>query len=308
MKIKDLIGAHDNLVAGPFLGEFGWELMQWQGYVRWLSQFYKSTTVYGRAGSEYFYEDFASEFIIVNEKSWDTDNYELHGYDYSAWADGIKNSDLLLANNECHELKDKYLQKFVKFGEENLELHFDLIIHARNIPKLAGNKTKSGRNWPLEYWDRLCDSLSEFSIAAVGVPELSYAPPGVKDLRGIGTSQLCSILASSSVCLGPSSGLMHLASLCGIPHIVWTSSEYTWGFGGTPYRYMRGWNPFATPVLVVTEGGLMPPPELIRKKTVDFLLSPHIELSPKSAVEEIGAADLRKRNSNLRKLKNFVIR
>jgi hypothetical protein len=307
MEIKNLIGTNDHLVAGPFLGEFGWELMQWQGYVRWMSQFYSKTTVYGRAGSSYFYEDFASEYVVVHEKSWDTDNYELHGYDYSAWAKGIKGADILLANNECHTLRDRFLQKFIKFGTERTRKGFDVVIHARNIPKLDGNKSKSDRNWSLAYWDQLCESLEGLSIAAVGVPELSYAPPNVEDLRGIPTSELCSVLENSGVCLWPSSGLMHLASLCGTPHLVWTSAEYTWGFGGTPYRYLRGWNPFATPVLVVTDGGLTPSPEFIKEKLLDFLKSPRIEISPSNIIDNISDADFSKRKSKIRKIKRFLV-
>ena len=63
---------------------------------------------------------------------------------------------------------------------------------------LKGNKKKSLRNWPnRKSWDSLCESLEHLKIASVGIKELSYAPQGTDDLRGIGTEELCSILASS---------------------------------------------------------------------------------------------------------------
>jgi hypothetical protein len=75
--LDDFKGDSDYLIAGPFLGEFGWELMQWQGYIRQLSKFYKHTIVYGRPSSSYFYKDFVSEFRELNVSSWDTDAYIL---------------------------------------------------------------------------------------------------------------------------------------------------------------------------------------------------------------------------------------
>lgn len=245
--------------------------MQWQGFVRHLSRFYKTTVVYGRKSSEYFYRDFASEFHAVEIDSWDTDFYEVYRFDYQKWAEPFQSCDLLLANNDCHALRDTFNQEFIKFGRPSLGRSYDVVIHARAIPNLEGNKAKSSRNWPTGHWDELCRSLKGFKIAAVGIPELSYLPEGVVDLRGIDTESLCSVLASSRACVGPSSGVMHLATLCGTPHVVWTSRDFTWGFGGTAYRYTRSWNPFATPAVVLTEMGIMPSAEYVRENIIKIL-------------------------------------
>src|SRR5689334_9170193 len=53
----------ETLFAGPFLGEFGWELMSWQGFVRKLSRGYRRTVVYCPRGREALYADFAAEII-----------------------------------------------------------------------------------------------------------------------------------------------------------------------------------------------------------------------------------------------------
>src|ERR1039457_5373820 len=45
------------LIAGPFVGEFGSELMTWQAYVRKLRQNYRQTYVITFPGREYLYED-----------------------------------------------------------------------------------------------------------------------------------------------------------------------------------------------------------------------------------------------------------
>ncbi len=259
--------------------------MQWQGYLRQMSKFYKHVIVYGRSTSAYLYKDFASEFRAMDVSSWDTDAYLLRDFDYLKWANQFKGQDILIADNRCKELSSIMHQDFISYGakkkanEYDLIIHardipflkgnkkkslrnwsinawdqlcsalpqlkiasvgiqelsyapkgtddlkkaneYDLIIHARNIPFLKGNKKKSLRNWSINAWDQLCSALPQLKIASVGIQELSYAPKGTDDLRGISTEQLCSILASSKCCVGPSSGLMHLALryFCNQAHI-----------------------------------------------------------------------------------------
>src|SRR5215469_14409239 len=45
-----------NLFAGPFVGEFGFELMQWQGFVRARRRFYEEVHVLTYPGRDYLYE------------------------------------------------------------------------------------------------------------------------------------------------------------------------------------------------------------------------------------------------------------
>ena len=104
LSLEKLKGESDCLIAGPFLGEFGWELMQWQGYIRQLSKFYKHVIVYGRPSSAFLYKDFVSEFIEMNISSWDTDAYLLRDFNYSEWAAQFKEQDILIADNSCKEL------------------------------------------------------------------------------------------------------------------------------------------------------------------------------------------------------------
>ena len=57
--------SNNNLIAGPWWGEFGHELFAWQAYVRSLSRFYEKTHVICRESSSYLYEDFASDFTFI---------------------------------------------------------------------------------------------------------------------------------------------------------------------------------------------------------------------------------------------------
>ena len=272
LSLDDFRGDSDTLIAGPFLGEFGWELMQWQGYIRYISKFYKHVIVYGRSSSAYLYKDFVSEFKEMNINSWDADAYVLKDFNYIEWAKQFPSKDIIIADNRCKELQGLMQQEFIRFGEIKKENEFDLIIHARNIPKGVGKKKKILRNWPTSSWDNLCESISHLKIAAVGIKELSYAPKGVVDLRGISTDKLCSVLASSKCCVGPSSGLIHLASLCETPHLVWTSEHNgSKRFGGVSYRYERSWNPLATEVKIINNEGDQPSFKYVQNEILNYL-------------------------------------
>ena len=53
------------LVAGPWIGEFGWELFGWQGYIRAISKNYVRTICISRPGHGVLYTDFA-EFVAFD--------------------------------------------------------------------------------------------------------------------------------------------------------------------------------------------------------------------------------------------------
>ena len=54
-----------HLLAGPWVGEFGWELFVWQAYIRSLSEIYDETYVICRKSSEPLYKDFTDKFINI---------------------------------------------------------------------------------------------------------------------------------------------------------------------------------------------------------------------------------------------------
>ena len=45
------------LIAGPWSGEFGWELFAWQAYIRSLSKYFEKTTIICRENSQYLYSN-----------------------------------------------------------------------------------------------------------------------------------------------------------------------------------------------------------------------------------------------------------
>jgi len=139
-------------------------------------------------------------------------------------------------------------QKFIKFGQATATPQFDILCHARATKKHG----HGDYNWPLPNWEQLISKLERYRIGSIGTEDGAYHIPGTADLRGLKLKALCDILASSRILVGPSSGPMHLGSLCGTPHIVWS------GVKKSKSRYEIEWNPFCTPVRMLMKWGWQP--------------------------------------------------
>lgn len=249
------------LFAGPWVGEFGWEIMRWQGFIRKMSHKYDEVIVSSRPGHEYLYKDFATQFIPLNAKGM-TDCQFCYGYNYNNFHRDYINEDagdvyqpvirLLYKDEEnpkgWHGTND---QEFIKFGMKT-EVGYDVLYHIRATTKCASGN----RNWSVNNWRRLSKKLLQhgLKIACVGSKTASSMIVGFDDLRGIPLEELCNVMASSKVIVGPSSGPMHLASLCGLHHVVLT-------FEGNYNRYKTDWNPLHTTSDILIDENWNPPVE-----------------------------------------------
>ena len=63
------------LLAGPWIGEFGWELFCWQAFVRKQSRKFDKTIVISRPGNKFIYEDFADEYVEFDPKGTKTEGW-----------------------------------------------------------------------------------------------------------------------------------------------------------------------------------------------------------------------------------------
>lgn len=242
------------LLAGPWLGEFGWELMRWQAHVRKIAatKDYDMVICIVRAGHEFLYLDFASEFIFVDTEG------DRNGWRCNEQAPKIS-SDIIgkYEGNHIDKLEPFAVnfedQEFVKYDVSSI-YKYDLLFHCRSTVKMNTDH----RNWPVERWEKLRDSFPNLKIACVGSKEESAAIDGVDDLRGCSLSKLAAVCNNAKLMIGPSSGPMHFASLCGCPHVVFTDDKNC--FHGRPnrYRYEKGWNPFGTKAIVLDEEGWRP--------------------------------------------------
>lgn len=237
------------LVAGPWVGEFGWELMSWQAHLRKMAKHYDHVTVIAPSVSSHLYEDFCDDYIghsIVCMKD--------------CWSIRQPNPFVTALNKAASKLEgDRFVpfglvpvsnQDFIKFGTRFDTNSYDVVIHARDLK----NKDSS-RSWSFEKWNELVEKLvsEDFKVAAIGTEAWSF--DYCEDLRASSLKTTCDIIASSRIVVGPSSGPMHLASLCGTKHLVWTDARYYSAIKAcNKDRYEKIWNPLNTKCKVLETG------------------------------------------------------
>lgn len=253
----------ETLIAGPYTGEFGWELMEWQGYVRKLRKNYKRTIVISYINSRYLYENcefFAHGLslkesgyaygIFSNEKNKKiiqdcVKYYRLDGYD-------------LFAPYMLNRLTRFFIggQSFVKFYEPPIgNKTFDLAFHFRDFERADG----SVKNYPKEDVDCIVKECAGMglNVCFIGYPKLAYCPMGYEDMRSENLADAVSAICSSKIVVGGSSAPMHLASLCNKPIVAWIGPPVT------ADRYFTNWNPFKSKVYLVTDQTFRPEKDLV---------------------------------------------
>jgi hypothetical protein len=133
---------------------------------------------------------------------------------------------------------------FIRFGNQ-LESGYDIVLHVRN--RLDG--VHHNNLYSIPNWNKLINRLRDAGytkLVAIGTKRQALPLDGVDDLRDAPLQHVMDVIRSARMAIGPSSGPLHLASLCGTPHIVW---------GEPPKdRFETIWNPFKTPVTVLVTG------------------------------------------------------
>lgn len=259
------------LIAGPWVGEFGWELFAWQAYVRALSYHYDKTYIICRENSQYLYKDFAHEFIFKSPVGNWSDSYFMHNVDAGSLLKEclrenrnlidentsvflprrIGNPPLTSPAQTIHLAGREIMPKYISYGKSTLR-EYNYIFHMRN------RKLRAEDNWSADNWKKLRDLFLRDgkSIACIGTMGESLCIEGVADLRGISLELICNVLKNAECIFGPSSGPIHLASLCECPHFVWSKPA-------NKDRYLNTWNPLSTPVRFDSKYLWHPPPEYV---------------------------------------------
>lgn len=242
------------LFAGPYVGEFGYELMTWQAGVRKMARQFKRRVISCRESSAALYQDFATDFIFTGESVERCAR---------RCADDIGKE----AKREIKRRKrpgDEWIDarhlgdgKFIRYGKNDPEKGFDIVYHARMTPKSKLGNLSLERNWPKRKWESLADRVydrTNWTVCWIGLSSEAIWVEG----RGVNMldaplDQVMDVLASSRLIVGPSSGPMHLAALCGCPSLVWCRVNGNVPPRGTTLgeRYRTKWNPFRTPVSLI---------------------------------------------------------
>ena len=248
------------LFAGPFVGELGWELFGWQSYLRKLAEGFDNVIISSRPDREYLYSDFCTRFVPNVPMSENCAGWTCFGYSYRGGLHEKYNPDYFLYFDK-DEVGSRFIkgkeQKFFKYGNKLPERKYDLAIHARNITDRQGFGNK--RNWDIKRWESLIKDINEkgYKIASIGTKKHAAHIKGTSDCRNLNLEDLADVLSNSIMIIGPSSGPMHFATLCGCPQLVWTSNKAGIGKGNLE-KYKKNWNPFNTKTRVYFEEGWHP--------------------------------------------------
>jgi len=258
------------LFAGPWIGEFGWELMNWQAFLRHLRPRYERMIVSCPKGNEALYDDFCDEFVP----------HDINGTSNCHMAFRLRNRSelrrvLALIPRDADYLQPRrYIppqhQAFIRYGHPDASISRDVLVHARGKP------SSSGRNWSREHWHRLIDSLrlNGLSVGCIGRKGATLDLEEASDFRDLPLAKTLDMLASARLVVGPSSGPLHLASLCGTPHLVWTDrATYSMGMSSRE-KYESWWNPLKTEVVVMDSDGFNPSPDLVIAQVRRFFPGP----------------------------------
>jgi len=276
----------NNLIAGPWVGEFGWELMGWHAYLRGLSKFYNVICL-GPEASRYFYLDFCTKYIPVErkeicEKFGSIDMYSCQNINLEMMQNIVlkkasqylnKHSiwlppSVLVTSKGCHyhhhseelKLHKKNINPVYNvFGneKENIDLENKncYIFHARNRSDIRPEDNWSYENW-VNLKELILKSDPSANICSIGKKNSAMLIEGTKDLRNEKLKNVCSLLRESKALFGPSSGAMHLGSQCNAKLVVWSKEN-------NKNRYCEWWNPHNTPTLFLGKYKWHPPADYV---------------------------------------------
>jgi hypothetical protein len=256
------------LFAGFWIGELGWELMNWQGYVRHKAKDYDEVIIGCKPGHEYIYSDFATDYVLF-DYDLDEGNQWLNipttireaaikAKKYSG-CDCVLNpqtmwSDIRSANVDY--LLKLQPQKFVRYGRQVYDFPYDILIHARN----RKNWDYSFRNWDATHALALVYMLKNdgYKIASIGTKQQAHHIEGTNDLRDERLENLVSIMNNAKLIISPISAPIHLASLCGLQQMTWATKQ------DHEIRVKDWWNVFNTAVDCITS------PDIIWRQRIQW--------------------------------------
>ncbi len=255
----------NKLIAGYFIGEFGWELMRWQAIIRHIAKNYDKVIIGCERDKAFLYEDFATDFKYFDDLGINIESRNMWMANHTVYEMEHEEKDAFIApiREICLD-NGNYHQNFIKWGKKDKNLYYDLLLHARSTK----NFNTAYRNWAPVCWDRIVDEYRRMRIASVGSLDGADYIKGTDDLRGTPLKALADTMASSNMIIGPSSGTMHFASLCGLKHIVWSDLKDR-GLYNNRDRFDFMWNPFATEFNFIPSW--QPEPETVIKECNKWL-------------------------------------
>lgn len=252
------------LVVPPYVGEFGWELMNWQARVRWVVERCTARRViaFGDPGKRRLYEGprvehaalelgdmpgAASDDRRMDGKTrpmararlrraiWRRLRVELARMDLCGAADVAPPRDVALLSpgyaGRMWPTSDAQ-QSFVSLRDALAagQMTTDVVL----VPRIRQHAPE--RSHAIEWWNELENCLTARGLRVARAPMTLDAA--------------IAVLSRCRLAAGGSTGGLHLASLCECPHYVWGDGDAQrwtdWGMSNRQ-RYETLWNPLGTP-------------------------------------------------------------
>ena len=260
------------LVAGPYVGEFGHELMDWQAWVRAQIPRHDEVHVITYPGRDFLYPGCKVHYHDVKLETAGYKHGRFPPKELEAMARkkavelGLKNYDLMTALNVCTSYHQRFLlpAKFELLGEPAApEKMRDVAFHFRQVKKEGPDQT---RNYPLEFCDRVVELCRQRSLNffCIGHPRYAYCPAGVEDRRSEDLAASVAAIRSARLLAGELSGPMHLAQLSGTAILIWADGQWR-------LDNCERWNVFHVPTYIVANDTHRPEPERVGEKIVAAL-------------------------------------
>lgn len=260
------------LYCKSWIGEFGFELNAWNPILRAEAKKYDFVIVSAPKNSQYLYE-FADLFIPL----------DAYGYSFEE-GDCTSPLPILQKVDKVDIITPKDIFKFNIVGKDDWQNRFEKtyrilgeqeppknkidIMYSFRPPKIYKETGQEvpGKHYPIEKAEQTVKLLKKLglSIGCYGGKENFYFE-STEDLREIPLDETCTLLRHAKIAIGPSSGTIHLASLCQCPHITWLCR----GHPCLKQRYLVNWNPFHTKCKFLDSK--MPTPEMILLETKKML-------------------------------------
>ncbi len=269
--VRQLIRPGRKLIAGPYVGEFGWELMQWQGYVRARRRHYEQVHVISYPGRDYLYEGCRVHYHDIPLHSAGhrygtlTLRQSCEMAEAKARELGWESYDVFSPHLLCTQYHKRLIgrQEFRLFEEPPLPgVLRDVAFHFRRVEKPGEH--------PKNYTHDLAATLVEecvrqdISVICIGHPDYAFCPDGAEDRRTVGLQETVRAISSVRLVAGANSGPMHLANLCGKPTALWAHSQDS-------IDYSLRWNPFRVPIFIVANDTHLPSPGRVCAQVIGAL-------------------------------------
>lgn len=267
------------LLVGPYPGEFGWELCLFNPIARARALDFEHVTVMAPASSRYLYE-FADAFVSIEVEPGTSDFMDgalvdASVPDRSLFAEVLA-PERAMVGRELASFGKPYpgpestpWKRWRSLAPEPAPegVHSrPQVVCAFRPPKVLGARVHTDKAYPEEHCAELVLGLLKrgVSVACLGGRD-NYSPRGAMDMRGAPLEAQCAYLASARVAVGPSSGPMHLAQLCGTPVVTWYARPRAESIG----RYEGWWNPFRAGCTFLE--ALRPSPEEVVRAALEYL-------------------------------------